>query len=388
MEKFSRVPPHIQQSNLRRFISRCAVLAVVLPIAYLLGDFSIERFLASHQIDSPASALSTQPAEPLAEPPASPPATQSAAPEDTLTPAQIEFWKYLEKFNRLPDNPTEEMVAVYNTKGIPQKFHTIKESENSVIGDIQGLTAHREIFPKRYPWVQTLLDRYEIEIPISAERYSGNMREIGRGYEILMSACRKFKDKPEDEKAFVTNYLEGLLVVDFIHACGSSTDKQKSRDLIDGVFRVNPMIHPFKSKLDADLITPATKQIGWAIYGNFPEFMDGMGPAVIFGGYSRENHVDRVDFLKWMMTTKGIPKMETEYHQKIHQGLIHNELVNAGLLSYSIYKLHSHEEVRPKDSPGLVVIEILFKRLFPRDHAAEYQRYLSLLDAAYPKTNI
>lgn len=30
--------------------------------------------------------------------------------------------------------------------------------------------------------------------------------------------------------------------------------------------------------------------------------------------------------------------------------MIHNELVNAGLLSYSIYKLHTYERVRPKDS--------------------------------------
>ncbi len=279
-------------------------------------------------------------------------------------------------------------MAVYNTKGIAPAFHAIKESDTSVIGDIEGLTAHRELFPKRYPWVQPLLDQYDIEIPISDERFSVDVQVIDTNYKILMSVSQKCEDTPENEKIFVTNYLEGLLVVDFIYSSGSATDKQKSQRIIDGVFDVNLVRHPFRSKLEASLIRPATKQIGWAVYGDFPQFMDGLGPAVIFGGFSKNNHADRVDFYKWMMSTKGIPKVETEYHQKIHQDLIHNELVNAGLLSYSIYKLHTYKAVRPENSPGLVVIKILFKRLFPKDHAAEYQRYLSLLDAAYPKTDI
>lgn len=392
MEKFSRVPPHIYNPECRRFLSRCAVLVVVLCIAYLISDLFFERFLVSQKTNSPASQPAKSPANPPVSTPENLAETQAAEPKAALTPAQVEFWNYLEQFNRLPDNPTEQMVAVYNTKGIPPEFHTIKESDTSAIGDIEGLTTHRELFPKRYPWVQPLLDQYEIEIPISAERFSGSAHAdahvIAKSYERLMSVSHKCDDTPENEKIFVTNYLEGLLVVDFIYSSGSATDKQQSQRIIDGIFRVNLVWHPFRSKLEASLIKPATKQIGWAVYGDYPEFMEGMGPAVIFGGFLRENHADKVNFLKWMMTTKGIPKVETEYHQKIHQDLIHNELVNAGLLSYSIYKLHTYERVRPKDSPGMVVIKILFKRLFPKDHAAEYQRYLSLLDAAYPKTTI
>jgi hypothetical protein len=101
--------------------------------------------------------------------------------------------------------------------------------------------------------------------------------------------------------------------------------------------------------------------------------------------FFENDHSDKVNFSKWLLRTKGIREMKSEQEQKSEISMIHNEQVRAGLLSYSIYTVHCHEVVRPRDAPGLVVIEILFKRLFPKDHAAQYRQYITLLNAAYPK---
>lgn len=105
--------------------------------------------------------------------------TNKRTPQIPYTPAQKEFWNYLEQFNRLPDNPSKEMIAVFNAKGIPPKFRYFKASKTSVLGDIKGLTAHRKRLVKRYPWVKPLLDQYSIEVPISTLRFSGNAEDIG-----------------------------------------------------------------------------------------------------------------------------------------------------------------------------------------------------------------
>lgn len=302
-----------------------------------------------------------------------------------LTPEQQDFWAYLEQFNQLPENPTEEMIAVYNTKGIAPKFQYLKSSKNSVIGDIKGLTAHRERFIQRYPWVQPLLDQYSIEVPISTQRFSGTAKEIGEKYEELMMVCRKCNATSENEKTFVANYLEGLLVVDYIFACGSAKDKQQAMDVVDGVYMANELLDPFRKKLEASFIAQASRDIGWAIMADHPESIRTARASTIARGFFEYSPADNVNFCKWMLHVKSIRGSDKENIQKIYRGIVHNEQVRIGLLSYSIYSAHSYELGRPPDAPWLMVIQILFKRLYPKDHATRYKQYLSLLDAAYPR---
>lgn len=311
--------------------------------------------------------------------------TENRPPQISLTPAQEEFWKYLEQFNRLPENPTEEMIAVFNAKGIAPEFRYLKASKTSVLGDSKGLTAHRERFVKRYPWVQPLLDQYSIDVPISSERFSGTAKEIGEKYEKLMMVCRKCNATPENEKTFVINYLEGLLVVDFIYACGAAKDKQEAMDVIDGVFTANELLDPFRKNLEARFIAPASRDIGWAAIADYPELIWGNTPACVSSGFGEYSPSVKINFSKWMLLTKSIRGSDSDNTQKIYRGIIHNEQVKLGLLSYSIYSAHSHELGRPADAPWLIVIKILFKRLYPKDHVARYNQYLTLLDAAYPK---
>lgn len=313
--------------------------------------------------------------------------SESSLLQAPLTTAQEEFWAYLEQFNKLPENPTEEMIAITKTKGIAPEFKYLKTSKTSVLGDIKGLTAHREQFIKRYPWVQSLLNQYSIEIPISAERFSGTTQEIGEKYEKLMMVNRECKATPENEKSYVSNYLEGLLVVDFVYACGTQKDKRESMDIIDGVFKANELLDPFRRKLEPGLIAPASRDIGWAIIVDYPGTMFTGRASTIARGFFEYSPADKINFSKWMLNIKNIPEADKSNIQKINRGIIHNEQVKIGLLSYSIYSAHSHELGRPADSPWQIVIKILFKRLYPKDHVTRYNQYLTLLDAAYPQNN-
>ncbi len=312
---------------------------------------------------------------------------QNTPPAPELSPAQVEFWNYLEQFNRLPEKPSADAIVVYHTSGIAPEFQYLEVTKTSVLGDIKGLTEHRERFVKRYTWVQPLMDKYSIVVPISRERFSGSAKEISEKYDKLMLVSRECKATPVNEKTFVTNYLEGLLVVDFIYACGTPKDKQDGMNVIDGVFRANALLDPFRENLEVRFIAPATRDIGWAAIADYPELIWGITPSLISTGFFHYNPADKVNFSKWMLRTKAIRGIEDANEQKTYRGTIHNEQVRVGLLSYSIYSAHSHELGRPADDPWLVVIKILFKRLYPEDHTDQFQRYLTLLDAAYPKIN-
>lgn len=303
-----------------------------------------------------------------------------------LNPAQIEFWNYIEQFNHLPENPSETAIAIFNAKGIPPVFHYLETAKTSVLGNIAGLTAYRAVFLTRYPWVQPILDRYSIQLPISAERFSGTAKEIGKKYDDLAMVSYQSKKTAENEKIFVTNYLEGLLTVDYLYACGTLKDKEEAMKVVEGVFQLNSIIDPFHNTLEKGLLTPASRDIGWAAVADFPELIWGQTTGDIRSGFSEFGLAEKVNFGKWLLRTKGIQEMEDVNQQRAERLMIHNEQVKAGLLSYSIYSAHCQEVVRPPDEPGLTVVGILFKRLFPKDHVAQYQRYLTLLNAAYPKT--
>ena len=264
-------------------LSLSTICVVVIVSGWLLKDPTDKIILAPALNNTPAVSTGVE----------NPPQVTSLAPK--LSPAQVEFWDYLEQFNRLPENPTEEMIAVYNTKGIAPEFRYLTTSKNSVLGDIQGLTAHRELFPKRYPWVQPLLDKYEIEIPISGERFSGTAEEIGKKYDKLMLVSRKCKATPENEKTFVTNYLEGLLVVDFIYACGTPKDKEDGMKVIDGVYRANLLLDPFRKDLEVSFIAPASRDIGWAAIADYPELIWGNTLGFISTGFFHYNPADNIN---------------------------------------------------------------------------------------------
>ncbi len=306
-------------------------------------------------------------------------------PAPKRTPAQIEFWNYLEPFNRLPEKPSEAAIAVYNTKGIAPKFRYLENSKTSVFGDTAGLAAHRARFVKRYPWVQPLLEHYGIEVPIPTERFSGSVKEIGQKYEQLMLASHKCANTPANEKTFVSNYLEGLLVVDFIYACGTPKDKQEAIPVLDGVFIANTLSLPFNKALGASFMTPASRDIGWAVMADFLGQISGMTRILIRSGFSEYSPADNVNFCKWLLRIQEQHPMLSKNDQDMYRGHINNEQVSVGLLSYAIYCAHTNEGVDPHRAPGSVIIGILFNRLYPKDHAAQYQRYQTLFNAAYPK---
>jgi hypothetical protein len=304
---------------------------------------------------------------------------------EQLNPAQLEFWNYLETFNRLPENPTPIAVAVFHAKGIAPEFRSLAVSKTSVLGNLAGLTAQRELFVTRYPWVAPLLEHYAIQVPVSGERFSGTAAEIGEKYAALIKTSVRCAHNPGNEKALVRNFLEGLLVVDYVYASGTAQDKQAAMAIVDGVFQINGIIHPFRKALETSLLTPASRDIGWAAIANFPELICGQTTNLVRGGFADLSLAERVNFSKWRLRTPGLREMENLNERKFEAGMIHNDQVRGGLLSYSIYTAHCQEVIRPRDSPGLVVIEKLFQRLFPRDFPDQYQRYLTLLNAAYPK---
>jgi hypothetical protein len=325
-------------------------------------------------LGQPESALADEPT------PESP-----ADPASKRTPAQIGFWNFLEPLNRLPDNPSEAAIAVYNTKGLAPKFRYLEASKTFVLGDIAGLTAHREHFVKSYTWVQPLLEHYAINVPISPERFSGTAKEIGKKYKQLMMASHKCADSPANEKAYVSNYLEGLLVVDFIYACGTPKDKQEAMPILDGVFTANALSLPFNKALGASFIAPASREIGWSVMADFIGQASEMTRVLIRSGFAEYSPADNVNFCKWLLRIQEQHPMLSKNERDMYRGHINNEQVGVGLLSYAIYYAHTPEGIDPHQAPGSIVIGILFKRLYPKDHAAQYQRYQTLLNAAYPK---
>ena len=140
-----------------------------------------------------------------------------------------------------------------------------------------------------------------------------------------------------------------------------------------------------EGKAERSILSPASHDIGWAILADYPELCWGAIPNTVSYGFLEYSPANKINFYKWKLNTKGIPDMDQAYERNGYRGFINNEQVKMGLLSYSIYSAHSHEVGRPPDAPWLIVIKILFKRLYPKDHAIQYKQYLSLLDAAYPK---
>ncbi len=299
--------------------------------------------------------------------------------------AQREFWKYLERFNRLPENASEEALAIYNTKGIAPSFQYLTPSLDSVLGNIELLKQHRKIFGERYPWVNTLIKEYDLEVPISEERFSGTAKQIGKNYETLMTKFIGFKLGDLKEREFVANLLEGLLVVDFVYAKGNENDRDSADDIWRGVFKFN-LGNPFSVALSDKLIIPATKQIGWATIATTPKKMWGLTTAMLSGGFHSHAPVERIQLSKWILLTDGIPGKASSPEKNLDWGLMHNCHMQAGLKEYSIYVAHCIEGVRPAEKPWGQVISNIFRITYGKESKKEYTQYKQLLDAAYPPT--
>jgi hypothetical protein len=254
-----------------------------------------------------------------------------------------------------------------------------------VIGDIKGLIAHRVQFIRRYSWVQPLLDQYAIEIPISEERFSGTIVEIAEKYRKFSCIHRECSPTPENEKSYVRDYLEGLLVVDYIYACGTEKNRRESMTIIEGVFYKNYLYNSLIKKLEPTFTSHASRDIGWAIIADYPELIWGNMLSNVGQGFFLHSPANKINFYKWILSAKGIPGMDNAPLRNAYRGMMHNEIVNRNMLSFAIHAAHSYEIGRPSDAPWQIVIKILFKRLYPKDHGARYKEYLALLDAAYPK---
>lgn len=302
-----------------------------------------------------------------------------------MTPEQIKFWDYLASFNRLPDNPSEEAVAIYHAKGIAPHFNYLEPSKRSVLGDLDGLKKHRELFPTRYPWVATLLRAYALEIPISAERFKGTAKEIGNNYKDLMETHMGCKASDETEKQFVAHVLEGLLVVDYVYARGSAEDRSVAHEIWQGVVTTNGITHPFDESLGESLIIPATYDIAWAAIADTPGKMWGVATSNILSGFRHRAPLKRTEFAKWVLLNAEIPGRAEKPEDDVFWGLLHNWRMQAGLRQYSIYALHRGKYARPQDSSWGAVIQSVFRIHFGTQHKVEYAKYRQLLDAAYPK---
>lgn len=307
------------------------------------------------------------------------------SPKDGMNDAQREFWDYLEQFNTLPENPSEHAVGIFNAKGVAPTFEYLPPSPNSVFGDVDGLREHRELFVDRYPWAKKLINQYDLEIPISEKRFARSAKGIEYQYNKLMRTLGGCEANDETKRQFVLNFLEGLLVVDYVYARGTSEDREVADDVWRGVFVVNYMIHPFEKELAEDLIIPATRDIGWATISAYPEKMWGLTPSMLTRGFRLYAPVERVKVAKWLLFTDGIPQKANDLESSVHWGLMHNWRMEAGLSEYSIYAAHCTEAVRPADKPWGQVVKNVFRITYGKDFNSEYSKYKRLLDAAYPK---
>lgn len=204
---------------------------------------------------------------------------------DGMNTAQKEFWDYLNQFNRLPENASEEAVAIYSAKGTAPSFEYLSPSLFSVLGDIEGLKKHRDLFALRYPWVKSLTVEYGLEIAVSEKRFSGTAKEIGNKYSSLVKKFRGWDNKEYTEAEYVSSVLEGLLVVDYVYARGTESDRDSADDIWRGVFTAFYMSHSFEKELAHKLIIPATRDIGWATIAAYPEKMWGQTPSMLLSGF-------------------------------------------------------------------------------------------------------
>ena len=313
-------------------------------------------------------------------------------PKNLITPAQQAFWDYIETFNRLPDNPTEVQKEIFATRGEAPKFKVISISPKSVFNDVEGMKAHRERFAQRYPWVKRLLEKEQITLEVNASIYQGTAKEISDKHRQMVGESSGNYFQPRGNRSlFTKRWLESLLVVDYIFACGSEQDR------IDGFYLLTQTFTALAPRGDEatgrkeyckELEIPAIFEIGISIANQFPENMRGYVPEILINALARVTSstghtASYIECLKWSLRVEALKKLESD--MTFHRIMVGNHCAENQMFHYIIYWYHLSEEVRPLEGASDVAIKNLFNRIYGKEEGTkEHKKYMALLDAAYP----
>ncbi len=375
---FCRVPTRI---SLRR-------LKFICPTVIGLGLLALPCCKQKSPLEQQSSGLTVTEVYPVRINPELP----ARPAKDIITPAQQAFWDYIETFNRLPDNPTEVQKEIFATRGEAPQFKVISISPTSVLNDVKGMKAHRKLFPERYPWVKRLLEKEQITLEMNASIYQGTAKEISdKNRQIVGESYGNYFQPRGNRSVFTKRWLESLLVVDYIFACGSEQDRIDGFNLLTQTFTaLAPRADEATGRKEhgKELEIPAIFDIGIAIANQFPENMRGYVPEVLINALGRVTSstghtASYIEFLKWSLRVEALKKLESD--MGFHQVMVGNRYAEYQMLHYIIYWYHLREEVRPIEGASDVAIKNLFKRIYGKDEGPkEHKKYLTLLDAAYP----
>lgn len=302
--------------------------------------------------------------------------------DQEMNTAQKEFWDYLEEFNRLPENPTEEMKKMFETKGVAPDFIYLTPSETSVFGNLEGAESHREVFAQRYPWVKNLIEKYQITLEVDKNLFSGTTQEILKKYDHYTETDLSLSDRP----LFTKQWLECLLILDYVYSYGSKEDRKSGVALISDIFdppACSSIALDGLEKMGHEMEVPAARDIAMALFDDFPEQVSELTcsyPNMIFKHCN--NQVEFLNYVKWALRVETFRKWENK--TKLYQAYVGNSCVSNGLKSYTIYWYHCHKDVRPGKGWADLAIQQIFKDIYGQNHKQEYAKYQKLLDAAYP----
>ncbi len=307
---------------------------------------------------------------------------------DASTPAQIAFWNYIETYNRLPDKPSEIQRRIFATRGVAPAFQFITTSPKSVFADVVGMKAHRERFAQRYPWVRCLLDSEHITLEVDEDVFRGSVKEIlEKHFKKIDGNYGRYLQHEPDRRQFTKRWLESLLAIDYIFACGSAQDR------IDGLTMLSQTFsEAANSGLDSagrmarggELEIPAAFDIAMSIANEFPdrapEKLLNFLPLLLS---STGDPAAYIECLKWALRVQSFARWNNL--MQLNNIQVGNHCVRNGLLHYTIYWYHLHEKVRPDVGSSAIAIEALFEKIYGKQEGQkEHKKYLALLDAAYP----
>ncbi len=306
------------------------------------------------------------------------------APE-IQTPVQKAFWDYIETFNRLPDKPTEVQRQMFATKGEVKAFKFISTSPQSVFADVAGIKAHRERFEQRYPWVRSLLEKEHITLEVDAVLFSGTAAQIVKKHYEKVDEYKGNYYQPEGSRAlFAQHWLESLLAVDYIVACGTEQDRVDAFHLLDQMLCTVAVTATDRAARARELEIPIVTDIIMPIANALPEHCPER--VVSFLGLllkSTESPALYVDCMKWSLRVKEFAKWPSL--TSMHRIFAGNHYVNQGLPHYTVFWYHLHDGARPDKGSSELAVQALFTVLYGKQEGPkEHQKYLGLLNAAYP----
>ncbi len=308
--------------------------------------------------------------------------------KNAITPAQVAFWDYIEAFHRLPDHPTDLQRRIFATRGEAKPFQIISTSPTSIMADVVGIKAHRVRFALRYPWVKKLLEHENITLEVDEAVFQGSAEEIVSKYFAKVgSTMNNYFQTDGDRRLFTKRWLESLLAIDYIFACGSAQDRKDGMDLLEHTMTqaaYSGADSPERAQRGAELEIPAIFDIAMPIANEFPDDVPkklvNFLPHLITG---RENAAAYIDCLKWTLRVPAFTRWGNLVEG--NQIEVSNQCVDHGLLHETIYWHHLQKSVRPNPGSTGQAVRALFDVIYGKmAGATEHQKYLGLLTAAYP----